>query len=267
MAASQPSDSCAFDKLFSRNLPYILEKIFFYLDYESFKTCSDVNTTWKNLLTSELYVKKARSEFKREIKGDKEKLVNASESGRVEDVRNLLSLGIVDVNCSGSFDRTPLGQAAINGRDGVIKLLLSKGADPNITDEHGNNPLHGAAQEGHKTAVELLIEAGADPKKKDPEGQAPLHIAASNCRHEVIRALIEGGADPNALGAFGWNPLHTATHCYTAMEDPEKSEEVTKALLEGGAEPNKASRPDGRMPLQYLPSLEITGMSIDVFFI
>ena len=68
MAARQHSDLCAFDNLFSRNLPNILEKIFFYLDYASFKTCSDVNTTWKNLLTSKPIVKKARSKFKREIK-------------------------------------------------------------------------------------------------------------------------------------------------------------------------------------------------------
>ena len=50
---------CPLDELFTRNVPHILENIFFSLDYESFKTCMEVNKGWHELLTSRFYNKKA----------------------------------------------------------------------------------------------------------------------------------------------------------------------------------------------------------------
>ena len=38
-------DSCAFNKLFNKSVPHILEKIFLSLDYASFKTCLDLEAT------------------------------------------------------------------------------------------------------------------------------------------------------------------------------------------------------------------------------
>ena len=48
---------CAFDKLFKRNVPHILEKIFLSLDTKSYMCCLDVNKSWKDLLTSEAMIK------------------------------------------------------------------------------------------------------------------------------------------------------------------------------------------------------------------
>ena len=50
--------------LFPRNVPHIIEKIFFYLDYESYKKCHEVNSTWFELLTSDSYQKKAKAVFR-----------------------------------------------------------------------------------------------------------------------------------------------------------------------------------------------------------
>ena len=52
MAATAVHD-CVFDQLRSKTVPHILEKIFFALDYESYKICFEVSTTWRRLLTSE----------------------------------------------------------------------------------------------------------------------------------------------------------------------------------------------------------------------
>ena len=41
--------NCAFDKVLSKNVPHILEKIFFSLDYNSFISCQDVCNTWNGL--------------------------------------------------------------------------------------------------------------------------------------------------------------------------------------------------------------------------
>ena len=62
--------SCAFDKLFSMNVPHILEKIFFSLDYESYKKCLEVSYAWNELLKSEQYLKIGKCEFQDELSED-----------------------------------------------------------------------------------------------------------------------------------------------------------------------------------------------------
>ena len=94
-------DQCAFDKLFTKNVPHLLEKIFFSLDYESFKNCRDVSNTWHGLLSSDSYQKKGQSVFHYEIRHDELELWTASQEGNVVKVRKLLSSGMLDVNCEG----------------------------------------------------------------------------------------------------------------------------------------------------------------------
>ena len=50
---------CAFDTLFTKHVPHILEKIFLSLDYESFKSCCQASNAWKKVLTSESFQSKA----------------------------------------------------------------------------------------------------------------------------------------------------------------------------------------------------------------
>lgn len=71
----------------------------------------------------------------------------------------------IDVACAGcsigerSFRQTALSQAAANGHTEVVRLLLSRGADPNIRDEGGSTALQRAenSEIGH-----LLRRAGAN---------------------------------------------------------------------------------------------------------
>ena len=64
------ADELNLNALFSKNVPHILEKIFFSLDYESYKICLEVNSEWKELLTSERYITKGKTVFKEEIMKD-----------------------------------------------------------------------------------------------------------------------------------------------------------------------------------------------------
>ena len=81
MEAGEPT-FISFDTLLSKNVPHILENIFFSLDYESFKTCHKVSTTWNELLTSLSFVTRAKSEFYEDILEDEKKLFTASVSSR-----------------------------------------------------------------------------------------------------------------------------------------------------------------------------------------
>ena len=65
----------------------------------------------------------------------------------------------VDPNHSDENDRTPLGNAAIRGHEGVVKSLLARGdVDFNCRDKDGDTPLRCAALCGHEGVVKLLLE-------------------------------------------------------------------------------------------------------------
>ena len=52
-----------FATLFENAVPHISERIFFSLDYESFKTCLNVSKVWKELLTSQTFRRRAKTVF------------------------------------------------------------------------------------------------------------------------------------------------------------------------------------------------------------
>ena len=76
---------CAFDTLFANSVPHLLEKIFFSLDYTSFKNCLEVKNTWNELLTSGSFLQRARTLFKKEILDDEMSLQHASRKGKADE--------------------------------------------------------------------------------------------------------------------------------------------------------------------------------------
>ena len=146
--------SSAFDKFFEESVPHILEKIFFSLEYESYKTCLEVSHTWQELLISETYQKIGKAVFHNEITQDQEKLVKASKEGNVSLVRRLLLGRMLDVNNDSAIyttfyvKKTPLKWAAEYGHKDVVKLLLARGANPNRGDPYGWTPLNSVAHAG-----------------------------------------------------------------------------------------------------------------------
>ena len=135
--------SGGFGILLSQNVPHIFERIFFALDYESFKTCHEVCITWYVLLTSEPLHKRAKHLYSNEIHEDEKRLLEASKKGDADEVVRLLSSVLVDVNCIGGYyDSTPLCEAASRGHVDLVKILLDRGGDPNKADIDGETPLY-----------------------------------------------------------------------------------------------------------------------------
>jgi cytohesin len=64
---------------------------------------------------------------------------------------------------------------------------VRNGASPNAKDNDGKTPLHEAALEGRVEIVKLLLERGADPRIADNEGHIPLDYA----KDSTIRSLLE----------------------------------------------------------------------------
>ena len=207
MDAGEFSSGCNFVPLFSSSFPHILEKIFFSLDYESYKNCLEVCNEWKGVLTSDRYKTKGRSVFKEEIGEDEKKLSTAVRQDNRDEVRMLLASGMINVDCKcGYGGNKPLHAAAGGGLKEVAELLIESGAEVNKSGYRGRTPLHFAAINGQKEVSQLLIEHGADPNVVNNYGSTPLHLAARNGHKEVTKLLIERGTDMDKADNDGYTP-------------------------------------------------------------
>ena len=230
---------CAFDILFTKSVPHILEMIFFSLDYESYSKCLEVSKIWNELLTSESYQTKGKIVFRNEIFELEKKLWRASYDGNEMRVRQLISCPMVNVNCMMAWREigihvsicpvtsgTPLHAAAYLGRTEVIKVLLDGGADLYMETGQGWTALVVAALFRQENVIRMLTSRGTDPNKPNKVGETPLHIAAHLGRKHAVKLLLDVGAEVNKAGVNGNTPLHLA-----ARQDFGKV--VILLLLEG----------------------------------
>ena len=186
----------------NRDVPHILEKIFFSMDYTSLEKCMNVSKTWRKLLSTTPYQKRFLELWKElliEKPAIEKKLYDASEKGDTEVVMKLCNNPVVDVNVvitvmGGWLKSTPLIEAARGGHEEVIRVLLKAGAEVNKTVMLGMSPLHLAASFGHIDVVKLLLESGADPNQASSGGVTSLQWAFKKGHHDVCKVLLRGGA-------------------------------------------------------------------------
>lgn len=128
-----------------------------------------------------------------------------------------------------------LRQAAINGKLSLVRQLLGEGAEVDYKDVNGMTPLWFAAGKGHLDVTRLLLEKGADPNvaREDTLGP-PIVQAAYHGKTEMINLLLEFNADINAINYTRRTGLHEA--CWRNQKD------AGFLLLEKGADPNTVDR-------------------------
>jgi ankyrin repeat protein len=106
----------------------------------------------------------------------------------------LLDYG-ADVNTADRFGWSLLHYTAYNDKANMTKMLLEKGANPNIVERtDGRTPLHYAALEGQKTIAEMLLAHGANMDTKDWYGKTPLSLAKEAGHTEIVELLRKHGA-------------------------------------------------------------------------
>ncbi len=89
-----------------------------------------------------------------------EKLLDAAQQERVDDVRAAIEAG-VDVNSKTAYGATALFFACDRGNADLVKILIDAGADPNVQDTFYNStPITWAQQKQHKDIVVMLLAKG-----------------------------------------------------------------------------------------------------------
>ena len=102
------------------------------------------------------------------------------------------------MNCAIDGDGSPLIGAARNGHLAAVRLLLDRGADPNLPVRGDGNPLIMAAREGHADVVALLLDRGASIDQVVPDDENALIQASGSGQLAVVSLLVKRGADVNA---------------------------------------------------------------------
>jgi len=173
----------------------------------------------------------------------------------------------------------PLRNAAARGHIDIVRLLLERGADPNLPEEgiapHGH-ALYSAVYNGHYEIAKLLLERGAYPNPPVESSADALSIALMNKDEKMAELLCSYGAarsveilsyygdietaaaifavnpaladDPHALSQAAGNGheafvrlmLHHQPALAKRVSGDAKTREMSEFLFERGANPNNA---------------------------
>ncbi len=146
----------------------------------------------------------------------------------------------------------PIKNAAARGHLEVVRLLLERGADPNLREEGiapDGHALYSAAANGHYDIVELLLAHGAHPNAEVESSADTLSRVISNGDQKMIQLLCAHGAARAVHLLAYYNDLQTAAAVFAAnpalARDPEA---LANAAGEGHAD-------FVRLMLRYEPNL------------
>ncbi len=93
----------------------------------------------------------------------------------------------------------PLNTAVdVLGNQKIIKLLLERGAKPNLLDKYGETALQIAAVDDEYETAELLVESGALADMGSGENlESPFHIAVKVGAYEIVKMFLKNGVNPH----------------------------------------------------------------------
>lgn len=105
--------------------------------------------------------------------------------------KKLLDAGI-DINLQNrDYGYTALILATLNGRTGIAKELINKGAGVNIQKANGLTALMYAAASGHTEIVKEFLNNGAEINFHDKDGRTALDYAKEEKHKEIVNLLSE----------------------------------------------------------------------------
>jgi len=172
-------------------------------------------------------------------------LLYAARDGQMDAVRELAAGG-ADINQASTGDQiSPMVMAIVNGHLDIAKMLLDRGADPNVVSETGMTALYSTIdvqwaphawfpqpiteqeQVNYLDLMKELIKKGANVNARlgkkiwfrsfthdvtwiDPAGATAFWRAAQSTDLAAMKLLVEHGADPKIASTAGDTPLMAA---------------------------------------------------------
>jgi ankyrin repeat protein/predicted Ser/Thr protein kinase len=163
-------------------------------------------------------------------------LAVAVEFGKMQCVQ-LLIAHHAQVDLADGSGTTPLmiaaeGTAYLPNNRPMVETLLTAGAHVDTPDARGRTALYRAAQEGKPEVVRLLMDRGAKPNLRANDGSTALIAAVTFSRPVVVEYLLDHGADVNLGDRTGATPLMVAADASPYIKDPSH---FIKMLLKHGA--------------------------------
>eukprot|EP00054_Salpingoeca_dolichothecata_P002218 m.22042 g.22042 ORF g.22042 m.22042 type:complete len:568 (+) comp12841_c0_seq2:86-1789(+) len=142
------------------------------------------------------------------------KTSHVTAAARDGDVDTLAKLLQQPTNVNHTLDEKgylPLHFAAMNGHLECLKLLITKGADPQLVSHHGSwTPCHLAAMRGHAHCVRFLASHGANIFDPDDKGNTAGHMTATHGHLRALKSLLDLGDTMEDVNDLGWSPFMCA---------------------------------------------------------
>ncbi|XP_039201373.1 transient receptor potential cation channel subfamily A member 1 [Crotalus tigris] len=172
-----------------------------------FKVVSDGNTSRLRSL-----IKKNRRRLKKLDRLNATPLHHAAGNGQLELMQMIMdgsspeALNVADVS-----GNTPLHWATKKHQTESIKLLLSRGANPNILNVNMIAPLHWALHYLLDDLVTIFLECSNTNINLEGEGgNTPILLACYKDNPTALKILIEKGGDICKVNNMGCMPVHAA---------------------------------------------------------
>jgi ankyrin repeat protein len=117
---------------------------------------------------------------------------------------------------------TPLKNAAARGHIEIVKLLLERGADPNLAEEGiapNGHALYSAVYNGHHEVAKLLLEHGAYPSPQVESSADALSIAMMNKDAKMVELLCSYGSSRSLDLLSYYGDVQTAAAMFAIKPD------------------------------------------------
>ncbi|XP_061580313.1 ankyrin repeat and SOCS box protein 5b isoform X2 [Cololabis saira] len=160
---------------------------------------------------------------------DRSPLHEAASQGRLLALRTLLAQGY-QANIVTIDHVTPLHEACLSGHVACVRALIKVGANVNAATIDGVTPLYNCCAAGSVGCMELLLQNGAHTHTRHTHFPSALHEACKRGNSRCVEALLSHGVDPDFQLPHLGSPLYVSCqHQHVAC---------AKILLHRGASVN-----------------------------
>lgn len=135
---------------------------------------------------------------------------DAARAGRI-DILSALVDAHYPIDAKTPAGYTALILSAYDEQPAALDYLLTKGADPCLTDRNGNTALMGALYKGELAIAKRLLETRCGIDQTNNAGETALSFASLFGRLDMLPLLVKKGADPNHRDVHGNTALKIAS--------------------------------------------------------